>query len=152
MLNYACACALNHLIIPSNQELKVHVNLQEKRREGEEDRKREEFKAGYGLMPLIPVHSKKTRGLCSWNHQSELYRKILSQKPKKGKTHRPRDGKQGKEGMERGEYIKLTNLVLCSYLYTASPTGMHLSRNASFTCSLLADITALIWESLLLCA
>lgn len=144
MLNYACARALNHLITPSNQELKVHVNLQAKRREGEEDRKREEFKAGYGLMPLTPVHSKKTRGLCGWN-QSELNRKILSQKPKKGKTHRPRDGKQG-------EYIKLTNLVLCSYLYTASPTGMHLSRNASFTCSLLADITALIWESLLLCA
>lgn len=64
MLNYVCARALNHLIIPSNQELKVHVNLQEKRREGEEDRKREEFKAGYGLMPLIPVHSKLKQEDC----------------------------------------------------------------------------------------
>lgn len=94
----------------------------------------------------------KARGLCGWNCQSELCRKILSYKPKKEKKHTGQGVGMGEGWKVGGGYIKLLNLVLCSYLHTAFPTGMHPSRNASFTYSLLADITSLIWESLLLCA
>lgn len=96
-------------------------------------------------MPLIPVHSKLKQEYCVVETTSLNYTgKSCLRNLKKEKHTGQGVGAKGERDGKQGEYIKLTNLMLCSYLYTASPTGMHLSRNASFTYSLLADITALI--------
>lgn len=72
-----------------------------KRKGGKEKRREKErkFKAGYGLMPLIPVHSNLKQEDCVVETASLNYTgKSCLRNLKKKKTHRPRG--RGGEAME----------------------------------------------------